>query len=175
MYTAAALAVMHNCWSLQWLLLQYVKHIYRARPGKADTELSSRCPHSRPPCWCCILRHCQRLRCDTAERAYLLGYLINSAPRLVMPYIGPILKVLVHKLRVVSIPLMIHPAPPHSHLQKGPVQVGFQTPFGPLPVHPPLPSAPHPFPFHFTPPLSSPLCSLPSPLFQPECFPSLWY
>lgn len=63
--------------------------------------------------------------CSAAERAHLLGCLINSAPRLIMPYIGPILKVLVHKLRVVSIPLMVHPVPSHSHLQKGAAQVGF--------------------------------------------------
>lgn len=34
------------------------------------------------------------------ESAHLLGRLINACPRLVLPYVSPILKVLVAKLRV---------------------------------------------------------------------------
>lgn len=36
-----------------------------------------------------------------AESAYLLGRLIATCPRLVLPYVSPILKALVMKLRVV--------------------------------------------------------------------------
>ncbi len=61
-----------------------------------------------------------------AEGAHLLGCLIHSAPRLVMPYVGPILKALVSKLRCASLPLIIHP-PQVTHMQKGPVQGGGET------------------------------------------------
>ncbi len=63
--------------------------------------------------------------CIGAEGAHLLGCLIHSAPRLVMPYVGPILKALVSKLRSASLPLIIHPSP--QHMQKGPVQGGGET------------------------------------------------
>ena len=59
-----------------------------------------------------------------AEGAHLLGCLIHSAPRLIMPYVGPILKALVSKLRSASMPLIIHPSP---HMQKGAVQGGGET------------------------------------------------
>ena len=70
---------------------------------------------------------CYQNMCVTAEGAHLLGCLIHSAPRLVMPYVGPILKALVSKLRSASLPLIIHPSPQVTHMQKGPVQGGGET------------------------------------------------
>ncbi|DBA66640.1 TPA: hypothetical protein ACH3X2_002209 [Trebouxia sp. C0005] len=61
------------------------------------------------------------------EGAHLLGCLIHSAPRLVMPYVGPILKALVSKLRSTSLPLIIPPSLQVTHMQKGPVQGGGET------------------------------------------------
>ena len=70
---------------------------------------------------------CTETCASTAEGAHLLGCLIHSAPRLVMPYVGPILKALVSKLRSASIPLIIHPSPQVTHMQKGSVQGGGET------------------------------------------------
>ncbi|KAK9806315.1 hypothetical protein WJX72_010074 [[Myrmecia] bisecta] len=55
------------------------------------------------------------------ESAHLLGCLIHSAPRLVMPYVSPILKALVAKLRTSSTVLVTHPAGASG---KGAVQGG---------------------------------------------------
>ena len=87
-------------------------------------------PHNpdNPPCF--TLSGCVSVTktcASTAEGAHLLGCLIHSAPRLVMPYVGPILKALVSKLRSASIPLIIHPSPQVTHMQKGSVQGGGET------------------------------------------------
>ena len=66
--------------------------------------------------------------CDAAEGAHLLGCLIHSAPRLVMPYVVPILKALVSKLKSASMPLIILPSPQGGPpLNKGGVQGGGET------------------------------------------------
>ncbi len=44
-----------------------------------------------------------------------------------MPYVGPILKALVSKLRTAAVPLIIHPSPQGTHMQKGAVQGGGET------------------------------------------------
>ncbi len=47
-----------------------------------------------------------------AESALLLGKLIHACPRLVLPYVPPILKALVAKLRTAGPALIAGPAPP---------------------------------------------------------------
>lgn len=42
--------------------------------------------------------------CSCAESAFLLGKLIHGAPRLVLPYVAPIEKALVAKLRSATLP-----------------------------------------------------------------------
>lgn len=71
--------------------------------------------------------HLMTARVVFAEGAHLLGCLIHSAPRLVMPYVGPILKALVSKLRSAAQPLIIMPSPQGPHMQKGGVQGGGET------------------------------------------------
>lgn len=44
-----------------------------------------------------------------------------------MPYVGPILKALVSKLRSAAQPLIIMPSPQAAHMQKGAVQGGGET------------------------------------------------
>ncbi len=87
-------------------------------------KLHSQTPTLLQSVWMC---ECYQNMCVTAEGAHLLGCLIHSAPRLVMPYVGPILKALVSKLRSASLPLIIHPSPQVTHMQKGPVQGGGET------------------------------------------------
>lgn len=60
--------------------------------------------------------------CRPAESAYLLGCLIYSCPRLVMPYIWPILRALVAKLRLASFGIMMPQAPAVLDPSKGPLQ-----------------------------------------------------
>lgn len=50
---------------------------------------------------CCCVPTCLSV---AAESAYLLECLITSAPRLIMPYVSPIQKALVAKLRGVGTP-----------------------------------------------------------------------
>lgn len=50
--------------------------------------------------------------CCNAESAFLLGKLIHGAPRLVLPYVAPVLKALVAKLRTAAmLPAPLTPAP----------------------------------------------------------------
>ena len=54
-----------------------------------------------------LASHCTTHESLPAESAYLLGCLIHSCPRLVMPYVWPILKALVSKLRMASFGVMM--------------------------------------------------------------------
>ena len=58
----------------------------------------------------CLIHSCPQRRTHDlllAESAYLLGCLIHSCARLVMPYVWPILKALVTKLRMASFGVMM--------------------------------------------------------------------
>ena len=70
-----------------WLILQ----TYDSLPGSGASSWLTLQPHGSLP----------------AESAYLLGCLIHSCPRLVMPYVWPILKALVAKLRMASFGVMM--------------------------------------------------------------------
>jgi hypothetical protein len=58
---------------------------------------------------------------NPAESAFLLGKLIHGAPRLVLPYVAPIEKALVAKLRSATLlpPPLAAPAGPAAKPAKG--------------------------------------------------------